>query len=378
MEDEIFAVHFTFSNGNRIHKSDVQSIFNKYKPISMKALVKFLSTKNIEYYSDLRCPGDKKKGIFIGIDLKETSSSDRESIQQKAKTVKSLELEKYKTEEIGYDGKKLSEATIKMRRDRLKKLDSLNIDYSDFDDIIEKVVKESKSLSTRILSLKSILWRLWLAKNEDIELKDKLIKARNEWKNEYDAERCKNELNEKEDKNWVEWRDVIKRRDEIKNIKDKLILGLYTYQVPRRVEDYVNMYWVEKLDEEDEKEDRNYCVGYKRFVFNKYKTSNTYGRQSIIIHPDLVNILKKYVNKYEIEDGDRLLGCRSNAVISDTLKDIFDKNVSVNILRKSFISYIDEKVRAISTEDREKIARMMGHSVQEASRYLKIDTRKKS
>lgn len=367
MEDKIFDTYFNLSDDTRLHKSYVMDVFNKYKKMSMKAIVKFLGTKNVEYAKNLRCYGSDKMGVFVGIELKKTRSTQRKLLQEIAVATKSLELQKYKTEEIGFSGAKLSEATLKLRRDRLNKLDILNINYDDFEDIIKKVTDESKSWKTKIASIDSILWKLWLAKNENLDLREKLITIRKEWIKEYDNERCKNKLNDKEKNNWIDWEDVLKIRDELKKLKQKLILGLYTYQPPRRLVDYSEMYYVNNFNAIIEEKNKNYCVGCHTFIFNRYKTFKTYGRQEINIDDNLSKLIKRYVRKYKIEDRELLVGDMN---IAQILKHIFDKNVGVNILRKSYLSWICKP--QISELEKQDIATLMAHSVKEASRYMKI------
>ena len=112
---------------------------------------------------------------------------------------------------------------------------------------------------------------------------------------------------------------------------------------------------------------RNYCVNCDTFVFNKYKTFGKYGQQVIKITPELKSLLTEYVKEYEIKSGDLLLG---NPSIRDTLHDIFQKNVGAGILRKSYIAYIN-KLQP-TTSQRQDIANLMAHSVNEQLKYLKI------
>ena len=56
--------------------------------------------------------------------------------------------------------------------------------------------------------------------------------------------------------------------------------------------------------------------------------------------------------------------------IRDTLHDIFKKNVGVGTLRKSYIAYVN-KLQP-TTLQRQDIANLMAHSVDEQLKYLKI------
>lgn len=101
----------------------------------------------------------------------------------------------------------------------------------------------------------------------------------------------------KEEENWVDWTDVLKKRDELsevvakygntvnaeqyENLLANLLLSLYTYIQPRRNKDYQEMFVVRQWSEELPT-DRNYLdLHGQRFIFNVFKTAKTQGQQVI-------------------------------------------------------------------------------------------------
>lgn len=203
---------------------------------------------------------------------------------------------------------------------------------------------------------------------------------------------------EKESKNWIEWDEVSKIRDELKSKVDEfankkvldsnqyetllksVVLGLYTYTAPRRNQDYLEMSVVK---EEPSVADSNYLVVDKKlvpqkFIFNKYKTSKKYGKQTIEIPPELASILGIYIKHHPLLKGKKktfepvkLLvlsdGTPFQAVNSITrlLNKIFGKKVGSSMLRHIYLS------SKYDIKEMETDAKNMGHSVEEQKQYLR-------
>ena len=86
-------------------------------------------------------------------------------------------------------------------------------------------------------------------------------------------------------------REMQKKIKSSKNELHKLILSLYTDTPPRRSLDYTSML----INEPDDKENNLliFTPKVKKFVFNKYKTSEKKGSQEIdMISPSLIKIFK--------------------------------------------------------------------------------------
>lgn len=206
-------------------------------------------------------------------------------------------------------------------------------------------------------------------------------------------------MTEKQETNWEDWNSVLKKKSDMKtaissfisnkNLTAKqydellsyVILSLYTDIQPRRNQDYMNMYVV--LNEPDDTSKNYYVVSEHKFVFNKYKTSKTYGKQVINVpnNPDapLVDTLAMFLKHHPLNKGKmtkktefRLLvkqdGSPLNTVNSITriLNRIFGKKIGSSMLRHSYLTskYGDQK--DAMAED----SKAMGHSISQQRDYI--------
>ena len=169
-------------------------------------------------------------------------------------------------------------------------------------------------------------------------------------------------------------------KKEIQEFQQFVILALLSgkHIVPRRAKDYVDM----KIRNVDKDKD-NY-IGDKQLVFNSYKTSKTYGRQTIPLPTKLKNILKKWstINPTEyllIDSNMHPLGGpdqSSNGAVklNQRLGRIFDgKKAGVNIMRHS---YLTEKYGDTIAQKRDIAKTMgdMGSSSNMLTTYVKDDS----
>jgi integrase len=134
---------------------------------------------------------------------------------------------------------------------------------------------------------------------------------------------------------------------------------------PRRSLDYGLM----KIRGYDPKTDNFYKAG--RFYFNRYKTADKYGLQVLDVPKDLQALLRKWM---KINDSDYLLFSSnkrplSSPQINRILNKVFDKRVSVDMLRHIYLTnhYKDMP----SLKDMETLAADMGHSVNQQMLYVK-------
>ena len=116
---------------------------------------------------------------------------------------------------------------------------------------------------------------------------------------------------EKQQENWVEQTDVMKKCDELKGIISDIgsrkkiteseytrllhlvVLSLYCLQAPRRNKDYVDMFVVTKTPDDDA---HNYLDTTDwEWVFNNYKTKGTYHQKKLPVPEPLKEILKVYL-----------------------------------------------------------------------------------
>lgn len=174
-------------------------------------------------------------------------------------------------------------------------------------------------------------------------------------------------------------------KTKLKDPQDILIYGLYTLQPCRRCE-YRNM----KIIREPEKHnlndpETNYLIltSPERFIFNDYKTSKTYGQQTInILYPSLINIINQYIKIKNIDDGGYLISQSKdkNKIIGENnfsrlickvFKKALNINTSLDYIRKShIINFIDGKKK--SNNEKAIFASYCAHSVDEQSKYYKI------
>lgn len=218
------------------------------------------------------------------------------------------------------------------------------------------------------------------------------------YKSEYNSLPA-NEKNEKQEKEWIQWEDVLKKRSELsseissfasnKTITaqqyDKLLqhvlLSLYTYIQPRRNQDYLAMSVSKKLPKEFEKDKNWYDIATGRLIFNKYKTAKKYGEQVETIPEELQQVLKTYLVHHplaKVKQKEFPLLVKADGVplttvnaITRILNRIFSpKKVGASMLRHSYLS---SKYGTVMKE-MEADATAMGHSKEEAqSTYIKFE-----
>jgi len=272
----------------------------------------------------------------------------------------------------------LSDSTIKLYLQRLSKLNEgreiKSFTFLNKPNKIMKIISELKE-NTQLSYLGSLLgiMKLLPKSTYDISLK------------KYTSEhtKLKSELQDNPlEKKPIPTKDNIselkeKYMKESKAIKDKqvnkkqyntlihnLILSLYTDIHPRRNQDYLFMKITDDYDKEgeDKTEYNWYDKKNKKLIFNKYKTSKTYGVQEVDIskNKSLLASLKMYL-KHRKENSNWLLVKWSGEYfkqvndITRELNKIFGGNISANSLRHYFVT---DKYKDIK-EDAEK----MSHSI---------------
>ena len=195
--------------------------------------------------------------------------------------------------------------------------------------------------------------------------------------------------------NWMKWADVLAKRDELaKSVegigKSKLItptqwntllayvlLSLYTYEPPRRNQDYQDLYVVKKWTDSMNKDKNYYDLSTHKFIFHKYKTSKSHGVQEVSLADNkalqdvLALYLKVHPHKKSAEyrflvnaDGSALSSVNS---ITRILNRIFGKQIGSSMLRHIYLS--DKYDVKEMKEDAEK----MGHTLAVQREYMKAD-----
>ena len=205
---------------------------------------------------------------------------------------------------------------------------------------------------------------------------------------------------EKENKNWIEWEEIITIRERLKNevsefINNKiisvcqynkllslLVLSLYTMIPPRRNVDYIEMYFVNQYKDNLDSNKNYLDYKNKEFIFINYKTSKKYGIQKIKIEDDLLDIIDLYLKHHPL-NPDKKLSFKKNIefrflVFSDgspfnlnsttrLLNKLFDgKRIGSSMLRHIYLS------SKYNIDEMKADADAMGHSIEEQRNYMKI------
>ena len=198
----------------------------------------------------------------------------------------------------------------------------------------------------------------------------------------------KQELTSFQKEGWANWKDILQKREELeetvrplwtklsltkkefRQIEDLVLLSLYTHNAPRRLMDYCFM-----SNGEPESDQVN-GIDLKAdpcFIFNVYKTSKTYGPQTIPIHPELYALLREYM---KLNTAEWLVTNNKNQQMTPQqmtkrLSRIMNKkNFGVNILRHSYVSDVVLKGMPY-LEDLKQTASELGHSMSETLLYKK-------
>jgi hypothetical protein len=203
----------------------------------------------------------------------------------------------------------------------------------------------------------------------------------------YNEDQHTQEKSEKQNASWVDGSEIKQLIDtlekEVNLIYKKILFTMHDYQTiqnyiilcllggvyipPRRSKDFVDF----KIKNIDKSKD-NYLIKNK-LVFNSYKTAKTYGQQEIIVPPELLKILRKWIKcnptEYLLFDSNKHQ--LSNVKLNQRLNKLFDhKKVSTNALRHTFLS---EKYQSTikANNDMAKDMKDMGSSTIQERVYIK-------
>ena len=207
--------------------------------------------------------------------------------------------------------------------------------------------------------------------------------------NAYNEEIQKQEKSETQQNNWITTDEIKAVFDVVENdakilfkkknktdadmvqIQDYIILSLLggVFIPPRRSLDYCAMKIKNINRDEDNYIDKN------KFVFNRYKTAKTYGKQELAIPQQLKNILNRWI---AINDGDYLLrdknGNPMNSIkLNQYMNRIFGgKKIATNMMRHS---YLTDKYKETSenTKRLENDMVDLGSSMNVAHVYIKLN-----
>lgn len=300
--------------------------------------------------------------------------------------------------------KGLTENSIKMYVRNLEKLNNnmplKNFNFlKDVEGILEKLTKYKDNTKRGfIISICSALSTDKKTKAKQ-KLYDEYFKIMINMNKELKEKEKSNEMSETQKANWIEWSEVEKIFNELKEKVSKfqnskeinqanyntllslVILGLYFYSPPRRNLDYQKMMII-KNDEPDLPTTSNYLdMDNKQFIFNVFKTIKKEGQQRQDIPEELMELIRLYLKFHPLVKGKKLPktpvpflvysdGSELNKINSITriLNKVFGKSVGSSMLRHSYLS---SKYGDIIKEQK-KDAKMMGHSTEQQKDYVKF------
>jgi hypothetical protein len=183
---------------------------------------------------------------------------------------------------------------------------------------------------------------------------------------------------------------VLKNIDKLDKLQDKLIYGFYTLMPARRVED-VSVLILTYETNTKKLQENNYIIAKKpmRVVYNDYKTDKAYGQQVFDIPLELEKLLDAYIKDNSLIEGQYLFWNRNHNVkknspvassnfstrISKITKKVHGVDgIGVTKLRQAHTTSLTET--GASYAERERVANMMAHSLDQNLKYAKIRTKK--
>ena len=170
---------------------------------------------------------------------------------------------------------------------------------------------------------------------------------------------------------------LLENVDKLNDLRDKLIYALYTMIPPRRLE-YTSIELTTESYRFKMSNEKNYLVMKKKkpvyFVWNKYKTSNTYGKIEVDIPPELADIILDYIKVYNLKTGMKLIDLQQSnfiRIIETIFKKVYDvAGIGVRWLRISYSTHINGM--NISNNEKQKLTFQCGHSAVQSTKYRKI------
>ena len=184
---------------------------------------------------------------------------------------------------------------------------------------------------------------------------------------------------ERELSNWVDWKTIVQREKQLAKLEygsDRhMILALYTHIEPVRCDfGNIELFIGDKPDREAlNSKGVNYMrlsqkKGKSYLVLNSYKTCKKYGCYSRYLPDSLVNVIIQNLESnprrhlvVSTSGGPYLKRNSYTRYVNNVLSDIFGKNITVSLLRHSYISNLD--FNALSPKELERISKNMQHSI---------------
>ena len=287
----------------------------------------------------------------------------------------------------------LTDSSVKVLKRNIEKLNNLKPveDFGFLKDVKEIFTKLSGyKLNTQQSFINAIIKVLKATEGESDAYKF--------WVSEYNdvvkklQSRPADEKTEREETNWIEWKDVLLKQEELEkkayatedwnDILNAFVLGLYAYFEPRRNQDYLDMVIIRRKPTKrvmkelnDDLSQNYYLMKSGQFIFNKFKTSKSFGQQIFDVPADIKALFELYYKHYPAKKGREVpllvkadgTPLTSVNAITRILNGIFKKNVGATMLRHSFLTH----QYGDSYKSREMTSDKMGHSLGTQHKYVR-------
>jgi len=275
----------------------------------------------------------------------------------------------------------MEKSTIITYEKALERLIKMEIDYKDTNNLIERLKKKRINKSNMRLYLSAILWYYKINNINRQYFENIRVEISNINKEIMDQYGL-NKLNDKEKEIYLEWGEIVNmynklyvnRTKSLTQFKKCITIGLYVKFPPRRIKDYNRMIAIQTEDNVNNNKNY-YIISSGMFIFNNYKTKKKYGSQRFPVPIELRNLLDEYIEKYKLHDKE-IINLSEND-LSEKIKRIIKgntgKGATVNTLRHSYISYMNNTGQINSTNNKKNLASMMGHShIVQQDVYVKL------
>lgn len=254
--------------------------------------------------------------------------------------------------------------------------------YNDIDNLIQQLrikYPNNNSFRTYIISIS-----VFLSKFDNLKPQYELTSKLNiEFLNKYNEERNKNIISDEDKGKLISFSDeeINNNINKLTDITDKIIYAFSVYLL-RRLE-ISNL----KLAFDETNTDDNFLIVDKfknpiKFIFNNYKTSKVYKKQTILVPEQIKELLTKYLIQKKIDIGDYVFGLQKNRKLlctrsnfSNKIKSIFNKlyenqNITNRWIRTAYAtetnSHMLDTVRIYEAD-----ALKLSHSVKVHHQYIK-------
>lgn len=302
--------------------------------------------------------------------------------------------------------KKILETTEKMRPNTIKNYVARlsyvektygmpidGIDLGNWEDVIEKLEKRKPSRESMRAYLTAIVKYMRLM-FDDAEAEVEYLKYHKKLSDTVKEENMKNEMSEKEEKNYMpydtmrekfnEWFDANKGKRDF-NWNDALFVGnFFLLKAPVRLGNWRNMrvIYIDKTNTKskltDLKDDTNYLLVVNNkfmfefiYVFNDYKTSSFLGDINVVVDDERLKeiLLKVALVLNEGEFINNIQQSVQSNKLKRLTKKIFGVEMSIDTIRHAFITdlYDNKKINAI---ERREILTLFGHKYEPSTADL--------